>query len=77
MHFPCTFHTRKYFFDNFYFHPKIEGENKSQGTATIETLLVKKKIHNDERNKGNTQVFTAIIKKDIKEKVINIKRQHS
>lgn len=51
MHFLCTFHTRKFFFHHFFFHPKIEGENKSQGTTTIETLLIKKNIHNEERSK--------------------------
>lgn len=39
----CISQRKTVFFDIFFFYPKIECENKSYGTATLETLLVKTK----------------------------------
>lgn len=69
----CISHRKRVFFNPFFFHPKTEGENKSQGTATIESLLVKKESKPGKKQKGNRQVFVATMNKDIKEKVVNIK----
>lgn len=50
----CISQRKTVFFDHFFFYPKIECENKSYGTATLETLLVKTK-QSQKKKKTETQ----------------------